>query len=299
MTQVPIDGLRADAEPTADLPTRIYGGLLPARCQYCGAGSANMSTEPPLGQHQRGMVTCMLCSRQVCWLAAPLRAVPQPSRLEPSRAHAPHDGIRTKGCGETCTTWDGHDPFVHEQYGRQRALAERVRVPTGPAATGPLVVDISARRVWVEGSELVLSRTEMAILVYLASHLGQVCPAADIVAYAWDGETAEVWGQRSGQGRFHTMHTVLSRLRARLGPARYLLETRLGLGVVLLAEDLIPFDIVSKPIAPQVWEGSPWSRMWPACRQCDTTRKPHHGHGLCTSCRQYRKLPRPTKGATP
>ena len=288
-------------QPSGDgLPTRTYGGdILPARCQHCGAGSSSLDTEPPLGSHQRGMVTCMICSRQVCWLTAPLRTAPQPSRPEPSRAYARLDGIRARGCGQTCTGQGGHDALLHEEYGRQQGLAERMSTPIPSVVTGPLVVDVEARRVWVEGIEIALSRTELDILIYLAGHLGRVCRVYDVVAYVWDVQTAQLWGQRSWNGRFHTVHTAMSRLRIRLGPAAHLLETRLGVGFILLAADPVAFDLVSQPLIQRLRSSMSWSRDWAACQACGTTRKPHHAHGLCSSSRRYRKPLRPTKGGTP
>jgi DNA-binding winged helix-turn-helix (wHTH) protein len=240
------------AESTAGLPTLRPGvDHLPTSCPRCG--SQFLNTEPPLGEHQRGLIACNQCSRQVCWLAAPIgsrapdavsTAMPAPER--PREAPRPSRFVvrrlpfeRLDGCGPCCGDADGHDAITHEAYGRTMALAEMRRRPTGVLRTGPLLIDFDTGLIAVEGAEVRLGRTERGILLFLAARPGRLCRYVDIVAGVWDYQTAIVW-QRSVR-RWNSLRTPLSRLRQQLGVATALIETQTGFGLRLRVEP--PVDI--------------------------------------------------------
>ena len=271
-------GPRADAEPTSDLWTIRFGiDPAPSACPHCG--SASLTTEPPLGEHTRGLVTCYTCSRQVCWLAPGVttRAAPHIAGEEscrdirregrlPERSSIRHgeylpetrqerkiqpglpnlhsypsaEDDRTDGCGVACRRLsDGrtlHNARLHEQWGRQQVLNEIEARPVGIVRTGPLVIDCAARRIWVDGAELVLSELETRLLLYLAQHLGEVCSHAEIVEAVWGAAQVEIWSVRSRHGAFHPLRVRVYALCSKLGSARRLIQTRKAVGYCLVQE---------------------------------------------------------------
>src|SRR5262245_2173914 len=121
-------GPRADATSTADLPTLTPGlSSLPTSCQQCG--SALLSTEPPLGEHRRGLVSCGGCGQQLCWLAPPLvttRSRPHLDTVSSEATRACDEPVTptlrrvlsgrfttTPGCGPACSIAYGHDAATH------------------------------------------------------------------------------------------------------------------------------------------------------------------------------------------
>lgn len=129
------------------------------------------------------------------------------------------------GCGQGCSPrW--HDPEAHEQHG---AYLERERQKSQVVRTGPLVIDLERAVVTVGGREVVLGRSEWAILAHLAAQPGRFCPTAEVERAVWAG------GHVSG----NTVRTTATRLRARLGPeARRLIvagtQSRGGLRLLLV-----------------------------------------------------------------
>lgn len=243
----PSIGPRADAEPCDGLPVLAPGvDRLPSVCCHCG--SALLAQEIPLGPHRYGAVTCSTCSRQLCWLDAPLRSADvaprshertrlnrsvRPERRSPSVAFG-----RLPSCGPTCTASDGHDPVRHETAGRDALAREQADAARGRVEAGGLVVDLSTSRIEVEGVELCLPNREREVLLYLVRHAGRICPSHELVAAIWGAATAQ---QGRGGRRDVPRHMLRQRvvgLRARLGSARDRVETIVGTGYRLNAEPI-------------------------------------------------------------
>jgi DNA-binding winged helix-turn-helix (wHTH) protein len=243
----PSSGPRADAEPTDGLPVLAPGvDRLPSVCCHCG--SALLASEIPLGQHRYGAVTCSTCSRQLCWLDAPLRSAQvaprshertrlnrsvRPERRSPSFAYG-----RLPSCGPTCTASYGHDPVRHETAGRDALAREQAEAAWGIVSTGGLVVDLDTNRIEVEGVELYVTSRERQILLYLARHVGRICPSHEILAAIWGAATAQHGRGGRRDGPRHLLRQRMVTLRARLGSARDLVETIVGTGYRLNAEPI-------------------------------------------------------------
>jgi DNA-binding winged helix-turn-helix (wHTH) protein len=251
-------GPRVDAVPTVTLPTLVPGrDKVPKACIFCR--SRLLSLEEPLGQHQRGMLSCAGCGRQLAWLAPPmpstmsrrpLEAVTKPThgaRSEPAvstmRPALVGRFERSSGCGMACSVLYGHDATTHEQYGRKMALAEVETQPAGVVRTGALVVDFDQMLVSVDGREINPSDRELAILSYLAQRLGQTCSLRNITVHVWGYEYLEAWSTGSLNSAFHTPRINIARLRVKLGSARDLIETRIGIGYRLNAMPPISGDV--------------------------------------------------------
>jgi len=98
-----------------------------------------------------------------------------------------------------------------EVIARMRAVLRRAK-PSAPAVTdlevGPLRVELGARRVFLEGDELGLSRKEFDLLVELMSHAGEVVTREDLISRVWD----ENWF-----GSTKTLDVHVGWLRGKLG----------------------------------------------------------------------------------
>jgi DNA-binding response OmpR family regulator len=98
-----------------------------------------------------------------------------------------------------------------EVIARMRAVLRRARTPVpAPAAVeiGPLRVDAAARRVFLGGEELQLSRKEFDLLAELVAHAGEVVTREDLMARVWD----ENWF-----GSTKTLDVHVRWLRGKLG----------------------------------------------------------------------------------
>jgi two-component system, OmpR family, response regulator RegX3 len=112
-----------------------------------------------------------------------------------------------------------------EVIARMRAVLRRARVsaPADPAI-GPLRIERSARRAFLDGSELSLSRKEFDLLAELVAHAGEVVTREDLIARVWD----ENWF-----GSTKTLDVHVGWLRGKLGDdasAPRLLHTVRGVG---------------------------------------------------------------------
>jgi two-component system, OmpR family, response regulator RegX3 len=98
-----------------------------------------------------------------------------------------------------------------EVIARMRAVLRRVK-PSAPTVTdlevGPLRVELGARRVFLDGDELTLSRKEFDLLVELMSHAGEVVTREDLISRVWD----ENWF-----GSTKTLDVHVGWLRGKLG----------------------------------------------------------------------------------
>jgi two-component system response regulator RegX3 len=96
-----------------------------------------------------------------------------------------------------------------EVIARMRAVLRRAR-PSAPAevVVGPLRVETAARRVFLDGSELDLSRKEFDLLAELVAHAGEVVTREDLISRVWD----ENW-----YGSTKTLDVHVGWLRSKLG----------------------------------------------------------------------------------
>jgi len=127
-------------------------------------------------------------------------------------------------------------PFgVGELLARMRvALRHATRVASGAGESvveaGELRVDLAARRVFVRGGEVRLTRTEFNLLATLAKHAGKVVTHRQLLR--------EVWGPGSS-GQSHYLRVYMGQLRHKLeedaARPRYLL-TETGVGYRLVAD---------------------------------------------------------------
>lgn len=123
----------------------------------------------------------------------------------------------------------GADDYIVKPCGLREILA-RVRahlkrggaagVP-GPVTVGTLSVDLAARMVRVQGSEVALRPKEFDLLAALVRHRGRVVSRAELLR--------EVWGYAAGI-ESRTVETHLAALRQRLGAAGEQIVTVRGAG---------------------------------------------------------------------
>jgi two-component system phosphate regulon response regulator PhoB len=116
-------------------------------------------------------------------------------------------------------------PFsVRELVLRLKAILRRSGPPReamAPLALGPLKLDVTAHRFFVDGKEVALTALEFRLLEHLMSRLGRVQSREQLLE--------EVWGLSSSL-ETRTIDTHVMRLREKLGPGRALLETVRGVG---------------------------------------------------------------------
>jgi DNA-binding response OmpR family regulator len=128
----------------------------------------------------------------------------------------------------------GADDYVVKPFSprelvlRIRAILRRVKeeatpgtVDEGRISAGPLLIDIDAHTVTMNGHELTLTATEFKLLATLVERRGRV--------QSRDHLLASVWGYEYG-GYGRTVDTHVRRLREKLGGAAGLVETVRGVG---------------------------------------------------------------------
>jgi two-component system KDP operon response regulator KdpE len=129
----------------------------------------------------------------------------------------------------------GADDYVTKPFGyeellaRMRAVRRRTMGTTtsagGKVVIGDLVIDLDARRVFVKGVDIRLTRTEFALLAELAQNLESVLTHDELLTRVWGPEY---------KGSSHYLHVYLGRIRNKMGPElSSLLETVPGIGYIL------------------------------------------------------------------
>lgn len=109
-----------------------------------------------------------------------------------------------------------------------RRLASPAVASGSIITAGPLTIDRGAHRVEVNGRELTLTATEYHLLLTLVERRGRVQTRAQLLQTVWHANP-EI------QTRTVDMH--VQRLRSKLGPGAYLLETVRGFGYRFRADD--------------------------------------------------------------
>ena len=124
----------------------------------------------------------------------------------------------------------GADDYVVKPFSprelvlRVKAILRRAQTeasPEGAVQIGPLVVNTTEHRAFLNGEPLDLTATEFRLLSTLASRRGRVQSREDLLQAVWGYDYA-------GYGR--TVDTHIRRLREKMGEAADLIETVRGVG---------------------------------------------------------------------
>jgi two-component system, OmpR family, response regulator RegX3 len=110
----------------------------------------------------------------------------------------------------------GADDYVVKPFAAAEVIARiravlrrsRRREPIGRLTAGDVTIDVGARRAWLEGRELSLTRKEFDLLARLARSAGQVVTREDLMSDVWD----ENWF-----GSTKTLDVHMTALRRKLG----------------------------------------------------------------------------------
>jgi len=122
-------------------------------------------------------------------------------------------------------------PFRTEEFlARMRAVMRRAtpeanQLDDGKVEIGEMIVDLEARRVFVGGADIALTRTEFALLAELSKNVDTVLTHGELLA--------RVWGPQY-RDESHYLYIYLGRIRDKLG-SKYgqLIETVSGVGYLL------------------------------------------------------------------
>jgi len=117
------------------------------------------------------------------------------------------------------------DPFSVRELSLRLRVAIDSKTPPAPTLAprdldAVLALDVEARRALVRGQEIPLSPRELAALAALLARPGIVLSRTQL--------RQEVWG--AAQVSLRTVDASMKRLRRKLGPARYAIETVRGVG---------------------------------------------------------------------
>lgn len=175
--------------------------------------------------------------------------------ISPIRVEQDSDGRqaveswRRPGCGPRCRVVRArfaertyaeaiptHDPDHHEQYGVNVLAYDNPTALNGLVRTGNLTINGYTLDVRVDGRDIGLTPTETRIVTLLASRLGIVVSHEEMIRRAWGAEylPERHSGYSRASGMFHMLRVNMFRIRQKLCTARSLIETRSGIGYVLL-----------------------------------------------------------------
>lgn len=115
-----------------------------------------------------------------------------------------------------------HDTRSHEAFGRSQVVTGGLS--GHDIGTGPLLIRPLTAEAYLNGELINLTPTEWRITAVLARNVGGLVSSAHILH--------EVWGE-AYWNEGHLLRVNIARLRQKLGAARPLLVTRIGLGYVL------------------------------------------------------------------
>lgn len=93
-----------------------------------------------------------------------------------------------------------------------------------------LVIDLSARRVYITEEDLHLTGTEYALLAELAERMDAIVSHNELLSKIWGPEY---------RGSNHYLHTYIGRLRKKLGKYSDLVETVPGMGYSLHSKQVV------------------------------------------------------------
>ncbi len=109
-----------------------------------------------------------------------------------------------------------HDAKSHEAFGRAQTIMPG-GLTTHDIATGPLLIRPLTADAYVDGEPMRLSPNEWRIMAALARNIGGLISREHILN--------EVWGE-AYWAEYHLLRVNVARLRAKMGAATPLLETR-------------------------------------------------------------------------
>jgi two-component system phosphate regulon response regulator PhoB len=142
-------------------------------------------------------------------------------------------------------------PFsAREVVLRIRAVLRRARATEASGArlacgVGPIHIDLTAHRAFLDGAELSLTALEFQLLGRLVVNAGRVQSRKELLASIW---------KMSPCVKTRTVDTHMKRLRKKLGAAQGLVETIRGVGYRLVppgdAEARAPADSGHDPVGP-------------------------------------------------
>ncbi len=156
---------------------------------------------------------------------------------------------RRPGCGPRCRIVKArfaertyaeaiptHDPDHHEQYGLNVLAYDNPTALNGLVRTGALTINGYTLDVRVNGHPIGLTPTETRIVTLLASRLGIVVSHDEMIRRVWGAEylPERHSGYSRPSGISHLLRVNMFRIRQKLGTARGLIETRSGIGYVML-----------------------------------------------------------------
>jgi DNA-binding response OmpR family regulator len=166
-----------------------------------------------------GMDGWQVCSR--------IRQVSEVPIVFMTARDAEEDIVRGLDCGAADYVTKPFSPGI--LLARARSILRRAETARGrdlalPYHDGHLTVDLDARRVWVHGEPVKLTRIEYRLLAYLLENAGRVLTKQQILENVWG------WEYRDN---LNYVHAFVRQLRKKLEPepgrARYIL-TRHGVG---------------------------------------------------------------------